>query len=103
MKKYVTAKLFIKQQFKNDFKKEAENLIAKTRKETGCISHNLFQDVTSEDEFLFFWKVYKSRSIRLSLLVGLPEKFCYNNTGLAVKRNDSWSFGYINLSKNINA
>lgn len=63
MKKYVTAKLFIKPQFKDNFKKEAENLIAKTRKETGCISHNLFQDVTSEDEFLFFEKYINQEAL----------------------------------------
>ena len=63
MKKYVTAKLFIKPQFKNDFKKEAANLITKTRKESGCISYNLFQDVASEDEFLFFEKYINQEAL----------------------------------------
>jgi quinol monooxygenase YgiN len=54
MKKKVIARLFIKNESIDSFKKQAAVIIQKTRKEKGCIFYSLFQDVTITGEFLFY-------------------------------------------------
>jgi quinol monooxygenase YgiN len=54
MKKKVIARLFIKNESIDSFKKQAAVIIQKTRKEKGCLFYSLFQDVTSTGEFLFY-------------------------------------------------
>ena len=54
MKKKVIARLFIKNESIESFKKQAVEIIQKTRKEKGCIFYSLFQDVSSPGEFLFY-------------------------------------------------
>ena len=54
MKKKVIARLFIKNELIESFKKQAAVIIQKTRKEKGCLFYSLFQDVSSPGEFLFY-------------------------------------------------
>jgi quinol monooxygenase YgiN len=54
MKKKVIARLFIKNESIESFKKQTVEIIQKTRKEKGCIFYSLFQDVSSPGEFLFY-------------------------------------------------
>ena len=54
MKKKVIARLFIKNESTESFKKQATVIIQKTRKEKGCLFYSLFQDVSSSGEFLFY-------------------------------------------------
>ena len=54
MKKKVIARLFIKNESIESFKKQAVEIIQKTRKEKGCLFYSLFQDVSSPGEFLFY-------------------------------------------------
>ena len=54
MKKKVIARLFIKNESIDSFKKQAAVIIQKTRKEKGCLFYSLFQDVSSPGEFLFY-------------------------------------------------
>ena len=54
MKKKVIARLFIKNESIESFKKQAVEIIQKTRKEKGCLFYSLFQDVSSHGEFLFY-------------------------------------------------
>jgi len=54
MKKKVIARLFIKNESIESFKKQAAVIIQKTRKEKGCLFYSLFQDVSSPGEFLFY-------------------------------------------------
>ena len=54
MKKKVIARLFIKNESIESFKKQADEIIQKTRKEKGCLFYSLFQDVTITGEFLFY-------------------------------------------------
>jgi len=54
MKKKVIARLFIKNESIDSFKKQAAVIIQKTRKEKGCLFYSLFQDVTITGEFLFY-------------------------------------------------
>ena len=54
MKKIVIARIFIKNECIEAFKKKTAGLIQKTRKEKGCLFYGLFQDVSSPGEFLFY-------------------------------------------------
>ena len=54
MKKKVIARLFIRNESIESFKKQAAVIIQKTRKEKGCLFYSLFQDVSSPGEFLFY-------------------------------------------------
>ena len=54
MKKKVIARLFIKNESIESFKKQTDEIIQKTRKEKGCLFCSLFQDVTITGEFLFY-------------------------------------------------
>ena len=54
MKKKVIARLFIKNESMESFKKQAAIIIQNTRKEKGCLFYSLFQDVSSPEEFLFY-------------------------------------------------
>jgi len=47
----VVAKSIVKEDKIEEFKSLAEKLIAETRKETGCISYQLFQDINDEKVF----------------------------------------------------
>ncbi len=53
MKKKVIARLFIKKDSFNVFKKYADELIQKSKNEPGCLVYHLLQDVFKEDEFVF--------------------------------------------------
>ncbi len=54
MKKKVIARLFIKNESIESFKKQAVEIIQMTRKEKGCLFYSLFHDVFSPGEFLFY-------------------------------------------------
>ena len=54
MKKIIIARLFIKNESIESFKKRSDEIIQKTRKEKGCLFYSLFQDVSSPGEFLFY-------------------------------------------------
>ena len=62
MKKKVIARLFIKIESIDSFKKQADEIIQKTRKEKGCLFYSLFQDVSSPGEFLFY-EEYASQDV----------------------------------------
>lgn len=53
MEKKVIARVFVKSEYVDAFKKETVDLIKKTRSEAGCISYNLFQDVSIPGNFVF--------------------------------------------------
>jgi quinol monooxygenase YgiN len=53
MKKNIIARFFIKSESITDFKVFANEIIAETRKEEGCISYNLFQNINDNSEFVF--------------------------------------------------
>ncbi len=54
MKKKVIARIFIKKESTEAFKKQATVIIQKTRTEKGCFFYSLFEDVSSPGEFLFY-------------------------------------------------
>lgn len=54
MKKRVIARLFIKNEHIDAFKKEASVIIQKTRSEQGCLIYRLLQDTELPGEFLFY-------------------------------------------------
>jgi len=54
MKTMVIARLYIKNEFTQDFKKHAAVIIQKTRKEKGCLFYSLFQDISLPGEFIFY-------------------------------------------------
>ncbi|MBF0522259.1 MAG: antibiotic biosynthesis monooxygenase [Candidatus Omnitrophica bacterium] len=54
MKKKVIARIYIKKEFVEMFKKFAGEIIQKTRKEKGCLLYSLFQDVSRPQDFLFY-------------------------------------------------
>ena len=53
MEKKIIARVFVKSECIDLFKKETVALIQKTRSEVGCISYNLFQDVSIPGNFVF--------------------------------------------------
>jgi len=52
--KKVIARIFIKNESIEEFKKQAVAVIQNTRNEKGCIFYSLFQDVSSPEKFLFY-------------------------------------------------
>jgi quinol monooxygenase YgiN len=54
MKKRVIARIFIKNESIEAFKKQADVIIQKTRSEKGCLFYSLFEDVSRSGEFLFY-------------------------------------------------
>lgn len=53
MEKKVIARVFVKNECIDAFRNETVDLIQKTRSEAGCISYNLFQDVSVPGNFVF--------------------------------------------------
>jgi quinol monooxygenase YgiN len=53
MKKKIIARVFIKKNAIEVFKKLAIELVQKSRNETDCLQYNLFQDVLDSEEFVF--------------------------------------------------
>jgi len=53
MKKKIIARVFIKKDAIEVFKKLAIELVQKSRNETDCLQYNLFQDVLDSEEFVF--------------------------------------------------
>ena len=49
----LVAKFIIKEEKIDEFKKYAEELVSETRKEKGCISYQLFQDVNDKKILTF--------------------------------------------------
>lgn len=54
MKTKVIARIYIRAEFIESFKKQAAEIVQKTRKEPGCLFYSLFQEVSSPGEFLFY-------------------------------------------------
>ncbi len=54
MKKRVIARLFIKPEAIEAFKKQAGVIVQKTRKEKGCIFYSLFEEAADPGNFLFY-------------------------------------------------
>ena len=54
MKKHVIARLFIKPESIEAFKKSGAGMVEKTNKEEGCIFYRLFEDAANKGEFLFY-------------------------------------------------
>jgi quinol monooxygenase YgiN len=53
MEKKIIARVFVKNECVEAFKKETVGLITTTRSEVGCISYNLFEDVFVPGNFVF--------------------------------------------------
>jgi quinol monooxygenase YgiN len=53
MKKKIIARVFIKKNAIEVFKKLAIELVQRSRNETDCLQYNLFQDVLDSEEFVF--------------------------------------------------
>jgi quinol monooxygenase YgiN len=49
----VIAKITIKENMINDFTRGALELVTESKKESGCITYQLFQDVNIKNEFTF--------------------------------------------------
>jgi len=54
MKKMVIARLFIKNEARSTFLKEATVLIQRTRAEKGCLFYSLYEDAARPGDFLFY-------------------------------------------------
>ena len=54
MKKRVIARVFIKSDSIEAFKKQADLIIQKTRNEEGCLFYSLFEGLSTPGEFLFY-------------------------------------------------
>ncbi len=55
----ITAKLFVKEEYKEAFKQRVQPLIEATRKEEGCLRYEFYQDA-SDPTIFFFYEVYKN-------------------------------------------
>lgn len=60
----ITAKLFVKEEYKEAFKQRVQPLIEATRKEEGCLSYEFYQDA-SDPTIFSFMKSIKIRRLRL--------------------------------------
>ncbi len=57
----IAAKIFVKSECVDDFKKLAEPLIVATRQEKGCIQYELYQ-CSSDSTVFFFYEVYADKA-----------------------------------------
>lgn len=61
----IVAKSIIKQGKQEDFKVLAEKLIRESRKEKGCISYNLYEDINHSNTLTFIEEWRNEEAIRL--------------------------------------
>ncbi|GEJ33139.1 hypothetical protein FPN187_contig00032-0020 [Flavobacterium psychrophilum] len=59
MKKNVIARLKIKSDAIDNFIKSTETLITETRKESGCITYKLYQEIADEKNEFLFYEIYE--------------------------------------------
>ena len=50
---YVVATLIVKPEKRADFLEDARDVIAATRRETGCVTYDLTSSITEPNEFIF--------------------------------------------------
>lgn len=60
----VIAKITVKEDMTDAFIKGAEELVAETRKEEGCIEYGLFRDVNIKNEFTFIEQWASSEALQ---------------------------------------
>jgi len=61
----IVAKLMVKQGKKEDFKVLAEKLIRESRKEKGCISYSLYEDINNSNILTFIEEWINEEAITL--------------------------------------
>jgi len=61
----IVAKSIIKQGKKEDFKVLAEKLIRESRKEKGCISYNLYEDINDSNTLAFIEEWTNEEAIKI--------------------------------------
>jgi len=61
----IVAKSIIKKGKKEDFKVLAEKLIRESRKEKGCISYNLYEDINNSNTLTFIEEWINEEAIKL--------------------------------------
>ena len=61
----IVAKSIIKQGEKDNFKVLAEKLIRESRKEKGCISYNLYEDIKNSNTLTFIEEWVNEEAIKL--------------------------------------
>ena len=62
MKKTVVARLTIKKEAVENFVKFAQKIVEETRKETGCISYNLYKNTFGQEAEFIFYEEYKDQA-----------------------------------------
>lgn len=67
MKKTINARIFVKPQHIEDFKKHTTALIESTRKEKGCLFYNLYQSLENPSEFLFHEQYQDQQAVDLHM------------------------------------
>lgn len=61
MKKTVVARLTIKKEAVESFVQFAQKIVEVTRKETGCISYNLYKNTFGQEAEFIFYEEYKEQ------------------------------------------
>jgi quinol monooxygenase YgiN len=62
MKKTVVARLTIKKEAVDSFVQFAQKMVETTRKETGCISYNLYKNTFNKEAEFIFYEEYKDQA-----------------------------------------
>ena len=62
MKKTVVARLTIKKEAVESFVQFAQKIVDETRKETGCISYNLYKNTFGQEAEFIFYEEYKDQA-----------------------------------------
>lgn len=62
MKKTVVARLTIKKEAVDSFVQFAQKIVETTRKETGCISYNLYKNTFGREAEFIFYEEYKDQA-----------------------------------------
>jgi quinol monooxygenase YgiN len=63
MKKTVVARLTIKKEAVESFVQFAQKIVEATRKESGCISYNLYKNTFGQEAEFIFYEEYKEQGV----------------------------------------
>ncbi len=82
----VNAKFFIKDDKREEFLKEAEELIAASKQEEGCLGYNLYEAVLSTNEFVMIENWASVEAIEKHNTNPLLLAFAQNISNYSVKK-----------------